>query len=102
MSAKAKNQAAQRRKREHAMARAAKVAKYEGYKAAGQNSKSKRFLQNNARVTVNTFKHAMVYCGNAGCMSCFPLNMNPWLKKDGTPKNGMPHWIWLRFTGKVW
>lgn len=76
MSKRAKTRAAQERKREKARRKAAEVAKYEAWRDAGTNSKSKRFLLRTKRARTSPTKHQHLVwnCGNPGCKGCFPRN----------------------------
>lgn len=79
MSKKKKSEAKERRRAKKRARKAAEQAKYEAWKAAGQNSKSKRAklrAQRLRKKTVTNVKHAKGPCGNIGCKRCNPIPQN--------------------------
>lgn len=74
MSKKKKSEAKQRRRSDKRARKAAQRAKYEAWKLAGQNTKSKRVkLRAKRKTVIRLVKHAMGPCGNIGCKKCSPL-----------------------------
>ena len=71
MGTKARLRAAEERRREKQRRKAAQTAKYEAWKVAGINSKSKRSLKR-AGVSQRKHTHPDGFCGNPGCKLCFP------------------------------
>ncbi|HMT01946.1 MAG TPA: hypothetical protein PKD00_01320 [Burkholderiales bacterium] len=53
----------------------ANAAKYAAWKAAGQNSKSKRFVAKLQKEKIKTVKHLTDNCGNIGCRKCDPCKI---------------------------
>jgi hypothetical protein len=77
MSKRAKSEAKKRRRAKKRARKAAQRAKYEAWKAAGQNSKSKRVkLRKKRERTVRSVRHRLGPCGNIGCMKCNPIPEN--------------------------
>jgi hypothetical protein len=71
VSKAAKSASAQKRKQQKKNMKAAQKARYEQYRDAGQNSKSKRAALNQRRTAkVRTERHATGPCGNTGCLKC--------------------------------
>ena len=75
MSKKAKTAAALKRRAEKSRIKAANTAKYESWRDAGQNSKSKRskLAGQRNRKSPNKHRHAISDCGNIGCKRCYPF-----------------------------
>jgi len=98
MSAKKKSEAKERRKKEKRARKAAQKARYQAYKEAGNNQKSKRQRRNVKGKTrlAGRVKHAVANCGNAGCKRCNPVYFKGFLNTKGEPE-GMPHWMWLQW-----
>ena len=71
VSTKSKMRASEQRKKEKRQRKAAMQAKYETWKQAGINSKSRRSLK---KKTASNKKHTHPdgFCGNPGCKHCFP------------------------------
>lgn len=79
MSKKKKSESKDRRRAKKRARKAAAKAKYEAWKLAGQNSKSKRAKLRAKRLrkrTVASVKHAKGPCGNIGCKRCNPALYN--------------------------
>lgn len=75
MSKKSKSQSKEKRKKAKATRKAAERAKYEGYKAKGQNTKSKRVVLAGKRSKrVKMQDHPKGDCGNVGCLRCSGLS----------------------------
>lgn len=73
MAGKAKRTEAKARRRAKKRARkAAEKAKYEAWKLAGQNTKSRRAQKQSKRTTVRDVRHRLGPCGNIGCRRCNP------------------------------
>jgi len=68
MSKKSKKLAKQKNLAKKRAKRAANRAKYDAWRDAGENSKSKRFRKKIKRV--NTISHPEGKCGNIGCTKC--------------------------------
>lgn len=77
MSKGAKSASAEKRKKAKRARKAAQKAKYEAFKAAGQNTKSKRFRAKAAVKGVKTESHPNGMCGNVGCRKCSPVGAAP-------------------------
>jgi hypothetical protein len=84
MSVKSKLRAAEERRQEKRRRKAAMTAKYEAWKLAGINSKSKRSRN---RVNASTRKHTHPdgFCGNPGCGHCFPKPQMPFVRAVKVP-----------------
>jgi hypothetical protein len=77
MSKKAKSEAKRRRRAKKRARKAAERAKYEAWRAAGQNTKSKRVnLRSMRERTVRNERHRLGPCGNIGCKRCNPIPQN--------------------------
>jgi hypothetical protein len=77
MSKKAKSEAKKRRRAKKRARKAAQKAKYEAWKLAGQNTKSKRVKLRSKRArSVRSQKHGAGPCGNIGCKRCNPIQEN--------------------------
>ena len=77
MSKKAKSEAKRRRRAKKRARKAAQKAKYEAWKLAGQNTKSKRVnLRSRRKRGVRNERHAAGPCGNIGCKRCNPIPTN--------------------------
>ena len=71
MGKKARTKRSDERKKRKRFAKDQQKAKYEGFKNAGTNRKSKRnVLNTRRRTTVRTKKHADGRCYNHGCSRC--------------------------------
>lgn len=87
MSKRAKEKARLERRKKKAAKKAQMKAKYEAWRDAGVNKKSKRNRLSNARASklrVHRVKQRLP----------FPYHL--WRNKDGSYKTGMPHWAWLQ------
>jgi len=68
---KEKNRARKRAQKE------ARQAQYDAWRAAGQNSKSKRARKQNQKTKgMRQRNHPQGFCGNIGCKSCNPQPYN--------------------------
>ena len=77
MSKKAKSEAKRRRRAKKRARKAAQKAKYEAWKLAGQNTKSKRVnLRSRRGRGVRDARHVAGACGNLGCKRCNPIPAN--------------------------
>ena len=77
MSKKAKSEAKRRRRAKKRARKAAQKAKYEAWKLAGQNTKSKRVnLRSRRGRAARDERHAAGPCGNIGCKNCNPIPEN--------------------------
>jgi hypothetical protein len=79
MSKKAKSEAKLRRRAQKRARKASEQAKYEAWKAAGQNTKSRRVKLRAKRLRRNVLRahnHAEGPCGNIGCKHCNPIRAN--------------------------
>jgi hypothetical protein len=79
MSKKAKSEAKLRRRAQKRARKAGERAKYEAWKAAGQNTKSRRVklrAKRLRRVALRSHSHAEGPCGNIGCKHCNPIRAN--------------------------
>jgi hypothetical protein len=79
MSKKKKSEAKRHRRAAKRARKAAEQAKYEAWKAAGQNTKSRRAklrARRLRRATVRAGHHATGPCGNIGCKRCNPIAAN--------------------------
>ncbi len=79
MSKKKKTEAKWRRRAEKRARKAAAQAKYAAWKAAGQNTKSKRAslrVKQLRKKTVRSGRHPTGPCGNVGCKLCNPIPAN--------------------------
>ncbi|MEJ7731303.1 MAG: hypothetical protein WKG00_19075 [Polyangiaceae bacterium] len=77
MSKKAKSEAKQRRRAKKRAYKAAQRARYETWKLAGQNAKSKRTnLRKQRTKAVRSERHPLGPCGNVGCATCNPITQN--------------------------
>ena len=79
MSKKKKSEAKWRRRAAKRSRKAAEQAKYEAWKAAGQNTKSRRAklrARQLRKKTVRSGRHATATCGNIGCKRCNPIPAN--------------------------
>ncbi len=74
MSKKCKKLAKQKNLIKKRSIRAANKAKYDAWRDAGQNSKSKRARSKTGRV--NTTSHPNGACGNIGCTTCDPCKIH--------------------------
>ena len=74
MSKKSKKLAKQKNLMKKRAKRAANRAKYDAWRDAGENSKSKRFR--NKIKKVNTISHPNGPCGNIGCKKCDPYKIH--------------------------
>lgn len=92
MSKKTKTASAERRKKEKRSRKEAEQAKYAAFAKAGQNKKSKR-SQNKGKEG-RVVRHAVLFCGNIGCIRCFSRQPKPEPKRclarfttkpDGSP-----------------
>lgn len=74
MSKKTKTRASQESRRRKAAVKAANAAKYQSWRDAGTNSKSKRstLRARRSRMSMTKHMHLIANCGNPGCASCFP------------------------------
>lgn len=73
MSKKAKAAAKDKRKKLKAGRKATQRAQYETWKKEGTNKKSKRNRLASRRAGgIRTKRHPQSFCGNVGCMRCFP------------------------------
>lgn len=72
MSVKSKLRAREERKLEKRRRKAAQTAKYEAWKQAGTNGKSKRSRKHKA-VSTTKHTHPDGFCGNPACSLCFPV-----------------------------
>jgi len=77
MSKKAKANQKQKRLMKKRARRVANRARYDELKRIGQNSKSKRSLnQSSKNKRVNTISHPDGHCGNIGCKKCDPCGIH--------------------------
>lgn len=77
MSKQAKSEAKKRRKAKKRARKAAQKAKYEAWKLAGQNTKSKRVKRRSKRErAARSGRHRLGPCGNVGCKKCNPIVEN--------------------------
>lgn len=77
MAGKAKRLDARKRRQAKKRGRkAAEKAKYEAWKLAGQNTKSRRAKKQAKRKTVRNARHLQGPCGNIGCKRCNPIPEN--------------------------
>jgi hypothetical protein len=77
MSKKAKSEAKKRRRAKKRAYKAAQRARYEAWKLAGQNAKSKRAnLRKRRDKGVRSVRHPLGPCGNVGCATCNPITQN--------------------------
>jgi hypothetical protein len=79
MSKKKKSEAKLRRRAAKRARKAAERAKYEAWRAAGQNTKSRRVklrAQRRRKATVGARQHVSGPCGNIGCKRCNPIPAN--------------------------
>lgn len=79
MSKKAKAKSRLIRLNKKRGAKASNQRKYEAYIDAGNNTKSKRNRRAGAKKIVKDRNHAIDYCGNLSCSSCFPRLNDIWL-----------------------
>lgn len=100
MSKKSKAKSQLRRKKEKAARKAAQQAKYEGFKKAGINTKSKRNKLSSKREQrlVRSVRHANGRCYNVGCSTCQPPTFESF-KRHTNPADPFfvrpPHRVWL-------
>lgn len=74
MSRNSKLRAREQRRKEKRQRKAAEQAKYEAWKQAGINNKSRRSLKKRVKATSSTkHTHPDGFCGNPGCKLCFPV-----------------------------
>lgn len=77
MSKKCKSEAKKRRLAKKRGRKAAEKAKYDAWKASGQNTKSKRVKLRAKRTRrVRSVSHRTGPCGNIGCKQCNPILAN--------------------------
>jgi len=96
MSKKCKSASKEKRKAMKRARKAAMQAKYQAFREAGKNSKSKRcLLRGKKRKTARQVDHPYGKCGNPGCIKCFGIHFKPFLLK-GKPHR-MPHWMYLQW-----
>jgi len=95
MSKVSKKRAAEKRRQQKFAKKQAKKALYESYANQGVNKKSKRFQKKGKKKLVSGIDHPLGPCGNPGCIKCFGINFEPFLRK-GIPFR-MPQWMYLRW-----
>jgi hypothetical protein len=77
MSKKARSEASERRRKEKRARKAAQRAKYEAWRDAGQNTKSRRVkIRARKARRFRSERHADGPCGNIGCKRCNPVPAN--------------------------
>lgn len=100
MSKKSKSKAKEKRRKEKRARKQAMQAKYQAFRDAGKNSKSKRFvLRNKKKKTARLQDHPLGKCGNPGCNKCFGIRYSNFLVK-GKPFR-MPYWMYKRWIGSI-
>ena len=99
MGRKAKTKRALKRKMEKRAKKAAEKARYESYKAAGSNQKSKRqrITAKKKAKKVSTISHPNGRCGNAGCTKCHPINFASYFFSNESTKLCLPHWAYVQW-----
>jgi len=94
MSRKSKSKSKEKRRKEKRARRQAMRAKYEAFRIAGKNTKSKRFAaRSKKRKTLKLSTHPLGKCGNSGCQKCFGISFRNFLR-DGKPYR-MPQKMFL-------
>ncbi len=77
MSKRTKSENKVRRRAKKRARKAANQAKYDAWKANGNNTKSKRVaLRSERSRTARNVKHRLGPCGNIGCKTCNPIPVN--------------------------
>lgn len=71
MSMRSKKRAKERRRKARAEAKAARIALYKGYAAAGRSKRRDRRRHAGAARSRDRL-HRFVPCGNPGCVRCYP------------------------------
>lgn len=100
MSRASRSRRKEKRDKEKRSRKAAQKAKYQAFRDAGNNQKSKRFRKNaKMKSTLSTVSHPHGKCGNPGCTRCFGFFFSSFLDENGVPRN-MPHRMWLAWQRK--
>lgn len=71
MSKKSKKANKIKRLAEKRARRAANQAKYEAWRVAGKNNKSKRYIKASKNRLVGVYTHPEIPCGNPACKRCY-------------------------------
>ena len=100
MSKKSKSKAKDKRKAEKRARKQAMKAKYQAFRDASKNTKSRRFLVSNKKGrSARIQDHPLGKCGNPGCIKCYGVSYRNFLVK-GKPYR-MPNWMYQRWKGSI-
>ena len=99
MSAKSKTKSQEKRRKEKLARKAQTRALYASYRDQKDNSKRNKRKKKQLIKSVRTERHTDYFCGNQGCLKCFPVNFNPFLIKK-IPFQ-MPSWIFNEWKENV-